>query len=413
MYKLSFDLEPLTYMVHFQKDDANATIRASELKPMFDRYLTEVINHNNLKKRDYPILESYSDDEASDESDYLHFDYQVRVEINAEKQENIIIDPFDRNVEFFFKDNRANISKFKKVKTYPKIIFLTRHLRLAKLFQDYFEFFVAITFFGFRKGKGYGQFRVKKGQIIEGKETDRKKLIEGAYKNIGIDPIIFDIPHNKNREDSVIQFINERNRVLKSVFLEKFVNEKHFKHNWDKELISSRIQGLDDSQVTPENTRFLRLLFGLSGQYGTYNKIENDKIDRFENPVKYFISYSDGANPQKYLHVVIEKQKIKELLETVGNSEFTFSRVEKQNGNIITCQNPKPFSIKTVSLQNNELELDCHLDNELDLDCLLEKITKQLKILPFPNQYIQNAAKNRNQSNNRNQGRKNRTWNRR
>ena len=60
MYKLSFDLEPLTYMVHFQKDDANATIRASELKPMFDRYLTEVIRNskNKLNKDDYPILES-------------------------------------------------------------------------------------------------------------------------------------------------------------------------------------------------------------------------------------------------------------------------------------------------------------------------------------------------------------------
>ena len=71
MYKISFDLEPLTYMVHFQKDDANATIRASELKPMFDRYLTEVIRNpkNMLNKVDYPILESYSEDEAVDESD--------------------------------------------------------------------------------------------------------------------------------------------------------------------------------------------------------------------------------------------------------------------------------------------------------------------------------------------------------
>ena len=102
MYKLSFDLEPLTYMVHFQKDDANATIRASELKPMFDRYLTDVIRNskNKLSKDDYPILESYSEDEAVDESDYWHFDYQVRVELQDSNTSHK-----DSNREFFFKED--------------------------------------------------------------------------------------------------------------------------------------------------------------------------------------------------------------------------------------------------------------------------------------------------------------------
>ena len=359
MYKLSFDLEPLTYMVHFQKDDANATIRASELKPMFDRYLTEVIRNpkNMLNKVDYPILESYSEDEAVDESDYLHFDYQVRVELQNGRPNT---SHKDSNREFFFKEDlringkqlykdgkKVKVDKFSLISTYPKVTFLTRHATLSMLIQKYFEYFVAISFFGFRKGKGYGQFRVINGQIIEGKEKDRKTLIKDTYESIGIDPIIFDIPHQKNNIDSVIQFINESNRVLKSILLENFVTENPLEFKWDKELIASRIRNLNNNNVTPNNTRFLRLLFGLSGQYGKYNKIENSQIDRFENPVKYFVSYSDRANSQKYLHVVIEKHKLEKLLETVGNSEFSFSRVEKNK----ICNNPKEFRIRAVKNQ--------------------------------------------------------------
>ena len=48
--KLEFTLRQHTPMIHFQSDQAGATLRATELKPKLDRYLIEKTFHNNYEE---------------------------------------------------------------------------------------------------------------------------------------------------------------------------------------------------------------------------------------------------------------------------------------------------------------------------------------------------------------------------
>lgn len=367
MYKLSFDLEPLTYMVHFQKDDANATIRASELKPMFDRYLTDVIRNskNKLSKDDYPILESYSEDEAVDESDYWHFDYQVRVELQDSNTSHK-----DSNREFFFKedlkingiqqykkDSKGNYllnknnkkikektDKFSLILTYPKVTFLTRHATLSMLIQKYFEYFVAISFFGFRKGKGYGQFKIRNSKNC------RKELIEEASKKVKKETIAFEISMgNRSKKPSyseIAGFINRKNSALKDALI-KILDDPNLLNNNSaysylvpnkktlelyniKKGIGDIKKGTyqtDKTISSPQNVgkeiRYVRGLLGVADTIGKY-KVTNESptatnnngkfiVQRFPNPLKYYVLDCSTV------YVVIEVDSIKKLMDKVEN----------------------------------------------------------------------------------------------
>lgn len=369
MYKISFDLEPLTYMVHFQKDDANATIRASELKPMFDRYLTKVIGNtnNSLNERDYPILESYSDDEAADESDYLHFDYQVRVELQNGRPNTC---HEDSNKEFFFKEDfkingiqqykkdskgaflfnkngkkiKEKTDKFSLILTYPKVTFLTRHATLSMLIKKYFEYFVAITFFGFRKGKGYGQFK------ISNSKNRRKGLIEEASKKVKKETIAFEISMgNRPQKPSyseIAGFINRKNSALKDALI-KILDDPNLLNNNSaysylvpnmKTMVLFNIKkGIGDIKngtyqtdktiSSPQNVgkeiRYVRGLLGVADTIGKY-KVTNESptatnnngkfiVQRFPNPLKYYVLDSSTV------YVVIEVDSIKKLMDKVEN----------------------------------------------------------------------------------------------
>ena len=368
MYKLSFDLEPLTYMVHFQKDDANATIRASELKPMFDRYLTEVIRNskNKLNKDDYPILESYSEDEAVDESDYLHFDYQVRVELQNGRPNT---SHKDSNREFFFKedfkingiqqykkDSKGNYllnknnkkikektDKFSLILTYPKVTFLTRHATLSMLIQKYFEYFVAISFFGFRKGKGYGQFKIRNSKNC------RKELIEEASKKVKKETIAFEISMGNRPQkpySEIAGFINRKNSALKDALI-KILDDPNLLNNNSaysylvpnkktlelyniKKGIGDIKKGTyqtDKTISSPQNVgkeiRYVRGLLGVADTIGKY-KVTNESptatnnngkfiVQRFPNPLKYYVLDCSTV------YVVIEVDSIKKLMDKVEN----------------------------------------------------------------------------------------------
>ena len=50
MYKLEFELEQHTPIIHFQARDAGATLRASEVKPKLDKFILTQIGKRFVKK---------------------------------------------------------------------------------------------------------------------------------------------------------------------------------------------------------------------------------------------------------------------------------------------------------------------------------------------------------------------------
>lgn len=329
MYKVTFNLEPLSgsNMVHFQISDKSPTIRASELKPMFDKYLTRVYEQKGLNLREYALIVE------GDTTGYDHLDYQVCIQDESTTYKN---HKDNYNKEFFFKrKNEITNEKedaFYQVKTSPTVTFKTRYVELAKIIHTYFPLFLAVSYFGFRKGKGYGQFRIK------GKGNNREKLIRKSYDLLGKDVLIFELDKGENPNKRISNYITERNTVLKQSVLKKYVKTGQFKDTSKRPLTGDYMFTADKRRdEDKDKLRFLRLLFGLAPQYGDYEVTDSsDTVNRMENPVKYYI-----LNNQKVL-VVIDRGRIKEIMrKTKGNSfQFVYkgkdSNKEAQRQNIPT-----------------------------------------------------------------------------
>ena len=87
-FKVEFTLKQHTPIIHFQAGQRGATLRASELKPKFDRFLLE-----NVK--DIPYKEN--------PNGHKSLDYKVKIEQNLTPATQI-----DSNNSLFF--NRSNSS---------------------------------------------------------------------------------------------------------------------------------------------------------------------------------------------------------------------------------------------------------------------------------------------------------------
>ena len=155
-YSCVFDLVQHTPLIHFQALQKGASLRATELKPKFDRFLKEKLS-KELKKDDLEKL-------------YLNgqnaFDYKVFIEpilsepINFEKYPPLFfgnIKPKNMSYEEF-----ERIKKRKKKTNSLKIKFYSFKPEMIEYINKYFEAFLANTNFGTRQSKGFGSFYLDK-----------------------------------------------------------------------------------------------------------------------------------------------------------------------------------------------------------------------------------------------------------
>ncbi|HEM3684131.1 TPA: hypothetical protein ACGOY6_001717 [Streptococcus suis] len=338
MYKLTYKLEALSEMVHFQMEDkANATIRASELKPMFDRYLTNHLLHSK-KIDDYShlILDSNEPDEEEREvdgqDDYLHFDYQVRIEVDHPYSNKIV--PYDRS-EFFFRDNKTKQEKFVLLRTEPVVHFLTPHATLASLIHENFEYFIAISFFGYRKGKYYGQFIVKEPKS----KLKREDVLKLGFSRIGREVCLVNIGMNGAKEVTP-QIISNINKNIKTVLLDVIERPDILK---EKPQILRKEENVDTVIKTLENyplfdqikrekhlknpddlsaIRYVRGILGLSTSVGGY-EIEGEGISRFPNPVKYYLGSRFNGKIRR-IHCLLDIESVKELTAFAEDKKVCF-----------------------------------------------------------------------------------------
>ncbi|HFR3538798.1 hypothetical protein [Streptococcus iners] len=339
MYKLVYKLEALSEMVHFQIEDAtSATIRASELKPMFDRYLTAYLKRSK-KMEDFSdlILDSNESDDAGqrevgNQDDYLHFDYQVRIEVDHPYSNKIV--QYDRS-EFFFRDNKTKQEKFVLLKTEPVVHFLTPHATLASLIHENFEYFIAISFFGYRKGKYYGQFIVKEPRS----KLRREDVLKLGFSRIGREVSFVNIGMNDAKEVTP-QIISNINKNIKTVLLDVIERPDILK---GKSQILRKEENIDTVIKTLKNyplfdqikrekhlenpgdlsvIRYVRGILGLSTSVGGY-EIEGEGISRIPNPVKYYLGNRFNGKIRR-IHCLLDIESVKELTTFAEDKKVNF-----------------------------------------------------------------------------------------
>ena len=198
MEKITFILEQHTPMLHFQPLQDDAGLRASEVKPRFDRWLVDNVwreNFHNCKR----YLKGYNADKEDDWEEkfvagYRALNYRMKIECEEDRSSSLQMKrvPTDKYTEIYgqqlrlettgpyphnrqsiimsniggrLPDNVVNFRLYGAV----KVIVWTEDSTLAGIIKERFEEFVMSVNFGNRKSKGFGSFAVSK---IDNKKVD-------------------------------------------------------------------------------------------------------------------------------------------------------------------------------------------------------------------------------------------------
>ncbi|MCL4517862.1 MAG: hypothetical protein M1587_01545 [Thaumarchaeota archaeon] len=197
--KLEFTLRQHTPMIHFQHDQAGATIRGTELKAKLDRFIVEHVFHNNFNMCK-TFLVGYSEKDSHALQSRFHdasfgaLDYKVRINITQrlDEADEESLKKFEK-----IKSNRDGTPRQKKDRTTRQLQFDEYHApiydrqtlppffgnmykqtlrkelracekllvtfyfwneRLMRHIDSHFPLFLQRTNFGTRQSKGFGSF---------------------------------------------------------------------------------------------------------------------------------------------------------------------------------------------------------------------------------------------------------------
>lgn len=273
-FKVNFTLKQHTPIIHFQSNQSGATLRATELKPKFDKFLKKYAFDGEIPK------------EFLIDKDKDSLDYKVKITTNGDVEKKL------PNSFLFFANNAV---KDEKDKTYMlktqsiEIEFFSFKTEILKNIKDKFEEFMLVTNFGARSNKGYGGF-CKSMQNTE-------KILKKYY------PIAFKInnPNILKWEEKV----DTTHKLLKSgINFKSYSKSLLFQYmctkniRWEKRKIKEEFPSLAKGKEPidchlKKEYRYIRAMLGLAGinEYQGKQIVaisdKNEEIDRFNSPIIY------------------------------------------------------------------------------------------------------------------------------
>ncbi|MCW6665359.1 hypothetical protein NHG32_06655 [Aerococcaceae bacterium NML191219] len=268
MYKYEVILKCIVPMLHFQrkcKDSFNkdeyATLRGSEFKPMLDKFICQVAANKNAQSNLKKFMEK-KEYLLPVEGNVRSFRYSV--EIEEKFAEQIEVKTKNASVKYllekYCKENgKSNEIVLVLYKPTVKVIFKSEYLEIINVIKEKLPSFIAFTQFGFRKGKGFGQF------IIEDKQIKKREAILRKI-SLDLDLIIIEIKGYDNVKGdlkNLIESIDLYNKFIKQKALNKFCD----------------LAGLPQQNI--------RLIAGAPTSLKEYDQISKE-INRFANPFKYY-----------------------------------------------------------------------------------------------------------------------------
>lgn len=255
MKTLKITLKQHTPLIHFQHDQYGATLRVSEFKSRFDKYLTQTIergnyNHwkgflvgsvvganidetagtsiqNNLNVRDKKLMSKFNEG-------FCALDYKLKIVTSGSTSQEM------ESLPMYFA-NQGNVEYKYDVYTQRDVIliFSSFHDRLLELIEENIRDFLARTNFGARQTKGYGAF------YLNGEEP------EGANYYFRINTSDFNRLFKTISEFYAVirPGINNNGLYVKSALF-KYLKENN--RQWDKRTIKGFFYS--DSEINVEQT---------------------------------------------------------------------------------------------------------------------------------------------------------------
>ena len=301
--KPTIHLTQHTPIIHFQYEQSGATLRATELKPKFDRFLKKVDSSLPFKKH---------------HNDHYSLDYKVKI---LSKGNQII--EFEKYPPLYFGNQKGSKPKQKVISKDVTIEFFSFDQKILKAIDKHFEAFLANTNFGTRQSKGYGCFYLKDKKfdpsLIDTKIHTKVYSFESTLQNYENDI--------KNFYTLIRSGINKVGRDKQTIFYAKSLMYLYFDQMgmiWDKKAIKMHfLNGVKDTS----NQYIVRDLLGLSSfqnwrSYKFNVKKFNPKISRFKSPVIFKPIHENGkVTVYFWSKKFITSAKIHEML----NQPFTIS----------------------------------------------------------------------------------------
>jgi hypothetical protein len=321
-----------TRIIHFQGNESGATLRATELKPKFDKFLKKYAFNNENEYKKFLI----KDKEA--------FDYKVTVEENKNKAENI-----DDRDPLYFGNMGLNKKKKFKYKDVFIITFFSFKKELIKIIEEHFESFLANTNFASRQSKGFGAFYLVDKEFNPSLIKYPCYYFESNIKNYKNDIKLF--------YQFLRQGINLKN-ATDTTFYSKPAIFTYFKSrgiSWEKKAIKE-VYINNNHQIEPSN--LIRDLFGLSSNeswrsYHATIKKENENIHRFQSPITF--------------KPIINEDKVKvyfwadNSVENILNKEFN---IKFDNRNDLSLFTPESFNFEEFFKYTFKIDLKKHINQE-------------------------------------------------
>lgn len=313
---LKFELKQHTPMIHFQHEQPGATLRGSELKPKFDKFLIKNVFKGDKNKYKYYLI-------PNNDSDKEAFDYKVKVipnsnpEIFEIEEKKISSKGEEKKINFplFFGNMGDNVKDkyFSFINGKITIEFFSLNSDLLKELKNNFPKFLMLTNFGTRNSKGFGSFYIDDNEFIEKNGLPYSFIVQ---KVSGDDFVNFrklfekiEIFYKSLRSGINLYKFDRKTKKLNHEFYFKsmmFLYAKSKGIQWDKKSIKEHFfrDKLDQQREKHRNSELLNYssqkrylvkeLLGLSTveNWQSYSGAtieresdKSDKIERFPSPI--------------------------------------------------------------------------------------------------------------------------------
>ena len=346
---LKIALKQHTPLIHFQHDENDATLRASEVKPKLDRFVFSHLGHGDYQKG---VEEAKQKGWHISKGDKIALNYKMEIRKIGERKEYLIasfLSKTDKEVldkknigyipisPYFAqeKDNKTVIRNQSPLKAWNNIphkgilyegaiIYIIGNKELIEYLVELIQLFFLTENFGARQNKGFGSFTVSeisnnlyhkdlKKTPLKNNEILLTNYFDFCYKSFQsynslpqlFKKIVFTYKYIKSGNNSpylksyIMTYFHDKNiRWEKKYFKQNIKNKFYNKNNQPYELL----QHHNPPHNNDGKYLFVRALLGLPNQYEFQLKnppernskliitVKGDEgVDRFKSPIIFKI----------------------------------------------------------------------------------------------------------------------------
>ena len=369
MYKLEIKLKQHTPLIHFQHDQAGATLRATEVKPKLDKFIIEKLlkekgieyNYFGENKKFITERDAFSDEAKQNkewkswligrgESEHVALDYKMRIIAEGEPEyylitsylsgrdsSNPVLGSFkviknapyfaqEKEIKDYLAGTRKDFSKLGVINKKNIIQIHTTHGGLSELIGKYFKPFLAVENFGCRQNKGFGSYYIDDNDDFESvlrkeksnscKFSFKKKEddFQNVFKNINIEYKILKSGYN-DTESKLKECFEEKGILWEKLAIYNHINEYESNGDLKFQYIRAFLGLAELFEFTKHEPNFKVLV-----QH--YNEDKNSTIARFKSPITYKVYKGSIYLYFDEIPCEIMGQKFKFTFES--DSEFNF-----------------------------------------------------------------------------------------